>query len=401
MLLFPPIQTSLSFTSSSMKNTAFSPPPPPTSLYPTPHHHHHHLLLLFPQPPSIPHHLFLKTYNPHPLRHRSPRPLSAASDKASELHQWDSMTARFAAASNVPFLLIQLPQILLNARNLLSGNRAALLAVPWLGMLTGLLGNLTLLSYFAKKRESEAIVVQTLGVVSIFVVLAQLAAAGAMARPVFSAISAVVLLGLVLNFMNYFGRLDSGLWLLWEDFITVSGLSVLPQVMWSTFVPSIPNSILPGIVSCTVGVAVVAMARIGKLPEDWVKFVRSISGWTATLLFMWMPIAQMWTTYLNPDNIKGLSALTILLGMIGNALMIPRALFIRDLMWFTGASWASILHGWGNLACMYFFDSISSAFFFPATLSLFLWIGAALWRDTAVYGYNTPLKSLRELAFGR
>nr|CAD1830941.1 unnamed protein product [Ananas comosus var. bracteatus] len=337
-----------------MKNTAFSPPPPPTSHYPTPHHHHHHLLLLFPQPPSIPHHLFLKPYNPHPLRRRSPRPLSAASDEASELHQWDSMTARFAAASNVPFLLIQLPQILLNARNLLSGNRAALLAVPWLGMLTGLLGNLTLLSYFAKKRESEAIVVQTLGVVSIFVVLAQLAVAGAMARPVFSAISAVVLLGLVLNFMNYFGRLDSGLWLLWEDFITVSGLSVLPQVMWSTFVPSIPNSILPGIVSCTVAVAVVAMARIGKLPEDWVKFVRSISGWTATLLFMWMPIAQMWTTYLNPDNIKGLSALTILLGMIGNALMIPRALFIRDLM------------------C---FDSISSAFFFPATLSLFLWIG--------------------------
>ncbi|OAY75568.1 Maltose excess protein 1-like, chloroplastic [Ananas comosus] len=216
------------------------------------------------------------------------------------------MTARFAAASNVPFLLIQLPQILLNARNLLSGNRAALLAVPWLGMLTGLLGNLTLLSYFAKKRESEAIVVQTLGVVSIFVVLAQLAAAGAMARPVFSAISAVVLLGLVLNFMNYFGRLDSGLWLLWEDFITVSGLSVLPQVGFILF-------------------------RIG--------------------------LVGKWTTYLNPDNIKGLSALTILLGMIGNALMIPRALFIRDLM------------------C---FDSISSAFFFPATLSLFLWIAFCL-----------------------
>lgn len=105
-------------------------------------------------------------------------------------------------------------------------------------------------------------------------------------------------------------------------------------------------------------------ARLGKLSDRMVKFIRSISGWTATLLFMWMPIAQMvwecyncfskftslylrgtlilvlsyfyvqWTTYLNPDNIKGLSAFTILLGMIGNGLMIPRALFIRDLMWY-------------------------------------------------------------------
>ena len=70
---------------------------------------------------------------------------------------------------------------------------------------------------------------------------------------------------------------------------------------------------------------------------------------------MWMPIAQMvldfseiinlddscdfighsfqWTNYLSPENIRGLSPTTMLLAMIGNGLMIPRALFIRDLMW--------------------------------------------------------------------
>lgn len=42
------------------------------------------------------------------------------------------MTARFAGASNVPFLLIQLPQILLNYQNLAAGDKAALFAVPWL-----------------------------------------------------------------------------------------------------------------------------------------------------------------------------------------------------------------------------------------------------------------------------
>lgn len=103
---------------------------------------------------------------------------------------------------------------------------------------------------------------------------------------------------------------------------------------------------------------------MGKLSEEGTKFVGSISGWTATLLFMWMPVAQMviyfmprnkkflfqlsvpvssltrlvvplqWTNFLKPDNIKGLSAVSMLLAMIGNGLMIPRALFIRDFMWY-------------------------------------------------------------------
>nr|GEW42813.1 maltose excess protein 1-like, chloroplastic [Tanacetum cinerariifolium] len=116
------------------------------------------------------------------------------------------------------------------------------------------------------------------------------------------------------------------------DFITIAGLSALPQVMWSTFVPYVPNSILPGIISFVIAVVTVIMARIGKLPENATKFVGSISGWTATLLFMWMPVAQMWTNFLNPDNIRGLSAISMLLAMTGNGLLIPRALFVKDLM---------------------------------------------------------------------
>lgn len=98
------------------------------------------------------------------------------------------------------------------------------------GMLTGLLGNLSLLSYFAKKRETEAVLVQTSGVISTYVVILQLAMAQAMPLPQFVATSVVVALGFVLNFLNYFSRLDESLWRLWEDFITIGGLSVLPQV---------------------------------------------------------------------------------------------------------------------------------------------------------------------------
>lgn len=49
-----------------------------------------------------------------------------------KFQEWDSMTAKFAGAANVPFLLLQLPQIILNSRNLLAGNKTALFAVPWL-----------------------------------------------------------------------------------------------------------------------------------------------------------------------------------------------------------------------------------------------------------------------------
>lgn len=102
-------------------------------------------------------------------------------------------------------------------------------------MLTGLLGNLSLLSYFIKKREKEAIVVQTLGVVSTYVVISQLAVGEAMPMPHFIAISVVVATGLVLNFLNYFNMLNAGLWRFWEDVITVGGLTALPQVISLSF----------------------------------------------------------------------------------------------------------------------------------------------------------------------
>lgn len=53
-------------------------------------------------------------------------------EKNEKFEQWDSWTAKFSGASNLPFLLLQLPQIILNARNLIAGNPSALLAIPWL-----------------------------------------------------------------------------------------------------------------------------------------------------------------------------------------------------------------------------------------------------------------------------
>ncbi|KAL9144609.1 hypothetical protein ABFS82_14G307400 [Erythranthe guttata] len=320
--------------------------------------------------------------------------------RGKDFEQWDSTSAKFAAAANLPFLLLQLPQIILNTQNLLAGNNSALLAVPWLGMLTGLLGNLSLVSYFIKKMETEAVVVQTLGVLSTYVVILQLAMGEAMPFPQFIATSIVVASGLVLNFMKYFNFLNPEIWHIWEDFILVVGLSTLSQVMWSTFIPYVPNTVLPGAIVFVSAVIAVLMSRMGKLSEKGVKFLGSISGWTATLLFMWMGVAQMWTNLLNPDNIKGLSAVSMLLAMIGNGLMIPRALFIRDFMWFVGSGWGSVFYGWGNLICLFCLNSISKEFFLAATLSFAAWIGLSFWKDAQAHGLSSPLTSLKELVFG-
>ncbi|KAL6522134.1 hypothetical protein OROMI_032011 [Orobanche minor] len=334
--------------------------------------------------------------DPHPI---SQEPEQLKRGKAFK--QWDSATAKFAGVANLPFFLLQLPQIVLNTQNLLDGNKSALLALPWLGMLTGLLGNLSLVSYFIKKKETEAVIVQTSGVVSTYIVMLQLAMGEAMPRPQFIAISVVVASGLILDFMKYFNLLNSELWDFWEDFIAVVGLSTLPQVMWSTFVPYVPNTVLPGIIAFVGALIAVFMARTGKLSDKGVQFLRSVSGWTATLLFMWMAVAQMWANILNPENIRGLSAVTMLLAMIGNGLLIPRALFIRDFMWFTGSSWGSVFYGWGNLICLYRFNSISREFFLSATLGFLAWIGLTLWRDSQAHGLGpSPFASLKELVFG-
>jgi len=54
--------------------------------------------------------------------------------KFKEYQEWDSWTAKFSGGANIPFLMLQLPQIILNTQNLLAGNNTALSAVPWLVM---------------------------------------------------------------------------------------------------------------------------------------------------------------------------------------------------------------------------------------------------------------------------
>lgn len=54
----------------------------------------------------------------------------------------------------------------------------------------------------------------------------------------------------------------------------------------------------------------------------------------------------------NLSGLGGLSAGTILLATLGNALCIPRALAARDAAWALGATWGCIGMGWLQLLCL-------------------------------------------------
>ncbi|KAI5062175.1 hypothetical protein GOP47_0022714 [Adiantum capillus-veneris] len=314
---------------------------------------------------------------------------------------WDSITSQMAGSATFAFLLLQLPQIYLNYQNLMKGNTTALFAVPWMGQLTGLLGNLSLLSYFAKKREVGAMVVQAVGVVTTWVVLLQLTMAGSMPTPAFTVTSTSVGIGFLLNFLNYKKILSPQIWEIWEDAITVGGLGVLPQVMWSTFDTVLPPSVLPGLITMAIALSLVVLRRLNKLSSNSTRLLSAVSAWTATLLFMWAPVAQMWTNYLNPTNIRGLSVYTVLLAMIGNGLLLPRALFTRDRMWFTGASWGTLFQGWGILVTMYLNKCILNFVFWGTGAVLAMWLGMMLATDAKVHSLSSPLSPLGELFFGK
>lgn len=55
----------------------------------------------------------------------------------------------------------------------------------------------------------------------------------------------------------------------------------------------------------------------------------------------------------DPASLAGLSLATIQLAAAGNALMVPRALFTRDVTWLVGSFWGSTVFGWAQMLSMW------------------------------------------------
>lgn len=90
----------------------------------------------------------------------------------------------------------------------------------------------------------------------------------------------------------------------------------------------------------------------------------------------------------DPSSLAGLSLATIQLAAAGNALMVPRALYIRDRIWLVGALWGSLVFGWTQMLSMWMGSCpatgaryLSTSVFATASLLQWGWFGGVLWVD--------------------
>jgi len=309
---------------------------------------------------------------------------------------WDTLTVTMTSLSTVPFLFLLVPQVYKNALQLMAGNSKALAIISWAGYTSGMIANLLLFSYFASKGEGSATFVQIIGVTSTAVLLVQVFIAGFFPAHFFWPIAAIITVGVALGLFKMANALDDRVWKVWQAVLGLIGLAMLPQTLCMAFVPT-TTSAMPALTGALLGVSYVALEEFRLLPAQLLGLRPRISAWTATLLFMLMPLPQLANNFSNPASVHGLSVLSIVLGMIGNTLMIPRALFTRDLVWFVGCSWGATLMGWAQLLSFTIAGALSPVLFWTVTLVYFGFLSYVLSRDSREHELARPLKSLGEL----
>jgi len=63
------------------------------------------------------------------------------------------------------------------------------------------------------------------------------------------------------------------------------------QALYSTF--AVSDSLAPAAIAGAVSAALFAASRAGRIPNALKPLMRNLLGWTATLLFMFQPLAQL------------------------------------------------------------------------------------------------------------
>ena len=91
--------------------------------------------------------------------------------------------------------------------------------------------------------------------------------------------------------------------------------------------------------SCISCLLLTCIARLS-CPAAEDGFVDPAAGLESIPNHMWLVQAS---NMANPANLAGVSAMSLLLGTSGNALMAPRALHVRDPVWLAGSSWGSVM----------------------------------------------------------
>jgi glycosidase/lipid-A-disaccharide synthase-like uncharacterized protein len=316
-------------------------------------------------------------------------PSQAASESKSSWWKadWGVWVERLVYFAIVPFLFLQLPQIMSNFSNL-SADPEKISILPWIGYSTGIIANLTLLTYFTSIKKKAVALVQAVGVITSAVVLGQIFAAGYMPFAAMAVMPAIVVAGLTINLLKWMGKLPEKflgleMWKTWNDATVLLGLFALPLGVAVTFnlmgayswaVLGVSAALALG------GVRLMLLDRQGKLPSALHAVWQTLGAWLATALFVFMPLPQIVNNVSNPENIAGIAVGTLILSVAGNILETTGAVYHKNRIWFTGSFWAIAVGGGAVLLSMYVFGALSPVIFWgfmsivPLSLLLSLWL---------------------------
>ena len=312
---------------------------------------------------------------------------------------WERWSRLLVSLSIIAFLPLQLPQILRNAAVIETHDPlqiAQLQVIPLLGYASGMMANLLLMSYLADRQEFWGTIVQALGVITSGIVVTQLFGVGLVDPGLFTTIALGVGVGLIFNFgrlwiprspltetqspvdlnsINAPGSPDhteetpfDRYWSGWQNGLNVVGLTLFPLILTAqlqnSLFPDLPLEIGIGSASVLLGLSSTTLLGSSQwqpssthplwlsvqgftqiLQRQW----SSLSGWTANILFMFGPAAQLINNLAEPDSIAALSLPTQFLSVFGNLLILARSgtLWVQghDRVWAVGGFWEVTVRG--------------------------------------------------------
>ncbi len=355
-----------------------------------------------------------------------------------KLNSWNHWNQLLVSLSILVFLPLQFPQVLRNYELIASADPnaiATLAVIPAMGYASGMLGNLLLMNFLAEQKEFWGTTVQAVGMITSGIVLTQLFSVGLVPKFFFIPFVAILAVGLIFNYSNFFlsqqPLWSERIWTTGRLCMRLIGIALLPVFavlqLHDALFPRLPQ--WPGGLGIALLASFLVLTLIRQQAETFPQFFaeknqwqrrvlnhsewldawlrrgwQGLAGWTANLLFMFSPLAQLINSIIHPDSLGALSLTTQFLCVGGNLLMLSRSgtLLIegKDRIWCFSSLWDTAMRT-GIFFCVMYFHLITPTVFFIYSCLVVGYLGFIYIMTKREYEKASLIKTFEFLLLGR
>jgi hypothetical protein len=244
------------------------------------------------------------------------------------------------------FLFLQQGQIIKNFRD-----PDSMAGLRWNGDGAGAMADLIMATFFCSIGETGQARVNIFGTISNLIPVIQMFAyrppgspnpALVPALPFFVYVTLVVV-GLIIVLMRFGGRWEST-FARWVKITTVLGGALVAYTLTYEIQCDLGFTEKRPVVTKATNVAAMLAGGAVLLCMVLLKKTGDSTGpWLATLLYIYMPLPQIWENFVHPASAADLSTSFIYFYVTANGLGLARAMYTRCWMWVIGAGWACML----------------------------------------------------------